>query len=133
MKPAFADTSFFVAFLSPRDAYHDVATDLMDGFPGRIVTTSWVLVELGNFVCDSPERSLFGPFVEELRADATIEIVPASEDLLDAGIHLYTHRTDKDWSLTDCISFVVMERFGLADALTADHHFQQAGFNALLI
>jgi predicted nucleic acid-binding protein len=45
---------------------------------------------------------------------------------------LYVNRPDKQWSLTDCISFVVMEREGIADALTGDKHFEQAGFNVLL-
>ncbi|MEX0702442.1 MAG: hypothetical protein WD069_10140 [Planctomycetales bacterium] len=52
--------------------------------------------------------------------------------LFDAGISLYESRADKHWSLTDCISFVVMQQHGLVDALTGDHHFEQAGFNALL-
>ena len=51
---------------------------------------------------------------------------------MDAGLALYANRTDKDWSLTDCISFVVMNERGITDALTGDHHFEQAGFAALL-
>lgn len=47
-------------------------------------------------------------------------------------MQLYTQRPDKDWSLTDCISFVVMKQHGLTEALTADRHFEQAGFKALL-
>ena len=45
---------------------------------------------------------------------------------------LYRHRKDKDWSLTDCISFAAMTDEGLTEALTADRHFEQAGFVALL-
>jgi len=44
----------------------------------------------------------------------------------------FRQRRDKGWSLTDCISFLAMQRHGLAEALTADHHFEQAGFNILL-
>jgi len=51
---------------------------------------------------------------------------------MDRGLALYISRPDKDWSLTDCISFVVMKERGLTGALTADHHFEQAGFVALL-
>jgi predicted nucleic acid-binding protein len=54
------------------------------------------------------------------------------DDLYEAGIELYRARADKDWSLTDCISFVVMEERGIADALTGDRHFEQAGFQAML-
>ena len=55
-----------------------------------------------------------------------------SEALFEAGFNLFEARPDKDWSLTDFISFVVMEREGLTEALTGDHHFEQAGFTALL-
>jgi predicted nucleic acid-binding protein len=61
-----------------------------------------------------------------------VEIEPASRALFDAGWKLYCERPDKDWSLTDCISFVVMHDRGIVDALTGDHHFEQAGFCALL-
>ena len=61
-----------------------------------------------------------------------VKIVAPDQALLDRGLALYRARPDKDWSLTDCISFVVMEREKIAEALTADHHFEQAGFLALL-
>ena len=61
-----------------------------------------------------------------------IYVLPCSQLELDAGINLYLSRPDKDWSLTDCTSFVAMQERGLTDALTADHHFEQAGFIALL-
>ncbi len=52
---------------------------------------------------------------------------------MDRGVALYADRADKHWSLTDCISFIVMEDRGIRDALTGDHRFQQGGFNALLV
>jgi hypothetical protein len=58
--------------------------------------------------------------------------VPASRELFDSGWALYQDRPDKDWSLTDCISFVAMRERGIIEALTGDHHFEQAGFRALL-
>lgn len=54
------------------------------------------------------------------------------DDLFWRGFHLFESRPDKHWSLTDCTSFVIMEEHGMTEALTADHHFQQAGFTALL-
>jgi predicted nucleic acid-binding protein len=48
------------------------------------------------------------------------------------GLNLYGSRNDKGWSLTDCISFAVMQALHLEDALTGDHHFAQAGYNPLL-
>ncbi len=67
-----------------------------------------------------------------MRQDSHTLVTPSSSELLEEGIALYLGRPDKDWSLTDCISFVVMEREGLREALTADRHFIQAGFTALL-
>ena len=64
--------------------------------------------------------------------DASFHIVPASTELLTRGIQFYRERPDKEWSLTDCISFVVMAEKGLSEALTGDRHFEQAGFKPLL-
>jgi uncharacterized protein len=70
--------------------------------------------------------------INELRADKDVEIVSLNTSLIADGLALYARRPDKQWSLTDCISFVVMEREGIADALTGDRHFEQAGFTVLL-
>jgi hypothetical protein len=70
--------------------------------------------------------------VDELLADPNVTVIPASPELFRAGLDLYGRRLDKEWSLTDCISLVVMEERGLREALTADPHFKQAGFKVLL-
>jgi uncharacterized protein len=67
-----------------------------------------------------------------MRNDPDTIIVPAASDLLQQGFDLFSRRPDKEWSLTDCISFVVMEDYGLSEALTSDSHFEQAGFKKLL-
>lgn len=61
-----------------------------------------------------------------------LQIVPVNQALFDQGWVLYKQRPDKDWSLTDCISFVVMMRDAIIQAFTSDHHFEQAGFIKLL-
>ncbi len=61
-----------------------------------------------------------------------IEVVFVEETLFRAGLDHYLARPDKEWSLTDCISFDVMERYKIAEALTGDKHIEQAGFTALL-
>ena len=58
-----------------------------------------------------------------------LTLVEAGESPYRRGLALYDERPDKDWSLADCISFVVMRDAGLVEALTGD---QQAGFAALL-
>ena len=64
--------------------------------------------------------------------DVNTKIVPATQALFHRGLERYAARPDKDWTLTDCISFVVMEDEGITDALTGDQHFVQAGFKVLL-
>ena len=59
-------------------------------------------------------------------------MVWSERSLFEAGLRLYASRRDTEWSLTDCISFVVMKQHNLTEALTADHHFEQAGFIPLL-
>jgi predicted nucleic acid-binding protein len=88
---------------------------------------------LGNTLSPVHWRQRFISLLEALRNHPAMTIVPASAPLFGAGITLFSERSDKDWSLTDCISFTIMRDHGLHDALTADAHFQQAGFRALLL
>jgi len=132
MKSVFADTSFYAAMLSVRDEAHDAANRWSLTVTGSVVTTEFVLVELGNGVRGENRRKAFAEFVSRLRAMPDTIIVPASGELFRAGMDLFERRADKDWSVTDCISFVVMQQRGISEALTADHHFEQAGFKALL-
>jgi predicted nucleic acid-binding protein len=67
-----------------------------------------------------------------LQTKTDLTIVPLSRSLLEQGLALYEQRVDKEWSLTDCISFIVMKQAGITEALTGDRHFEQAGFTALL-
>ena len=132
MRIVFADTSFYVAALSPRDVNHARAEAVGRGFRGRVVTTEYVLLEVATFFCEAAHRAVFFGLLQTLQKDPEVTIVPASADLWQRGVALFAARPDKDWSLTDCISFVVMQERGITDALTADHHFEQAGFVALL-
>lgn len=74
---------------------------------------------------------MFLRLLAALRGDPRAVVVSADTELFDRGVMLYTCRADKFWTLTDCISFIVMEDRGIRDALTGDHHFEQAGFTIL--
>lgn len=128
----FADAFYWFALVSPNDAAHDRAIQFSSEYWGALLTTEWVLAE----VCDGLASTRFRHLVEQLRAewqnDGASTVVAASHDLFERGLDLYCSRPDKSWSLTDCISFVVMQDHGVTDALTGDHHFAQAGFAALL-
>ena len=132
MKPIFADTSYYIAFLSEEDVYHDAAIAWSEDLLGRTVVTEYVLVELGNGLCRSRYRSRYVPLVEHLLNDPDTIFVPASESLFQQGLQLFAARPDKTWSMVDCLSFVVMKQRRLREALTTDVHFNQAGFRALL-
>ena len=95
-----------------------------------IVTTAWVLTEVADAMSSPANRPAFIRLLETLKSSQDVKILPATADLFDRGVQLYAERADKEWSLTDCISFIVMADEGLADALTGDHHFEQAGFKA---
>lgn len=133
MTAVFADTSFFIAFPCEDNADHNAALKAMTELSADIVTTQWVLVEVGNFLRKQSLRSRYAPFVERLTANPHVQIRFGDKESFQAGLKLYADRSDKDWSLTDCISFAVMGESGIREALTTDHHFVQAGFHALLV
>lgn len=132
MTAAFADTAFYVALLSSRDALHSRAVQFLAGYSGRIVTTEFVLLEVANFNARPADRQRFVDLVARIRNDPQSQLIPATADLFARGVDLFAKRPDKYWSLTDCTSFIVMTDQKLIDALTADEHFEQAGFRVLL-
>ncbi len=71
--------------------------------------------------------------LETIRSDPDVTILPPDATLHEAGLSLYANRPDKNWSLTDCISFTAMDQWGIRASLTGDHHFLQAGYRALLL
>ena len=131
----FLDTSYALALSAPTDQYHDRALRLADELEAaraRLVTTRAVLLEIGNALSRQRYRAAAVRLLQALEWDPTVEIVPLSEDLYAQAFELYSSRLDKEWGLIDCSSFVVMAERGITKALTADEHFQQFGFLALL-
>lgn len=128
MTSVYADTSFFIALLNASDAMHAEALGFSQVFQGKLVTSEYILIELGNFLSRLPARRLFAGFVAHIRVQPGHVVVECTSEILQEGIDLYARRCDKEWSLVDCISFAIMRRLGLRAVLTADHHFEQAGF-----
>jgi predicted nucleic acid-binding protein len=118
--------------LNPRDAAHAKALAASQALSGTLVTTAWVMVEVGDAMANPANRSVFLSLLEDLRGSPQVRIIDPDEQLFQEGVKLYGSRLDKDWSLTDCMSFVVMQREGIVEALTGDHHYTQAGFTTLL-
>ncbi len=132
MKSVFADTFHFLALLKTDDPYHQRAVELHRVRWRRIITTDCVLLETGDACCDPADHGDFLALYESIPKDSRFEIVRLSPELLERGVVLFRSRADKNWPLTDCISFVVMRDRELTQALTADRHFEQAGFQPLL-
>ena len=132
MNRVFADSFYFFALGNPHDAAHSRALAFNQSFAGQLVTTGWIMMELGDGLVLPRQRPIFIRLAAQLRTDPDVLFVPCEDDLMKAGVDLFGRWPDKEWSITDCISFVVMQREGLTEALTGDHHFEQAGFVALL-
>jgi predicted nucleic acid-binding protein len=128
----FGDTFFYLALLDPHDSAHERAVSATHDLNSMTVTTAWVLMELANALSAPEHRRIFVDFLNKSRTNPNIVIYEAGRELFDEGVELYRTRHDKSWSLTDCISFIVMERDGITEALTGDRHFEQAGYKALL-
>ena len=133
MRCVFVDAWFYIALLDPHDAGHQKAVEVcQDGSITGFVTTRWVLMEVANMLSGTKARTRCAVFIRELDQASEVIVVSASESLFQRGLTLFEERQDKAWSLTDCISFIVMSDESLSEALTGDRHFEQAGFTALL-
>ena len=135
MKSVFADADYLVALLNPREELHEKAKRVSARLhPVRIITSEMVMAEMLNLLGSRGEiiRGKACEFVSQLRQNPNIRVVPQTATQFAEAMAFFCGHRDKEWSLTDCISFVVMTRQGITEALTGDHHFEQAGFTALL-
>ena len=135
MKRIFADTSYWIALFNPRDELHARAVAAAQSYSeDQIVTSEMVLVEfLNGFSERGPRlRPAASKAVRTLRSSPNVTVVPQTSHQFEKALSRYEERIDKDWSLTDCASFLIMEAEGTGSALTHDQHFAQAGFQTLL-
>ncbi|HXR76575.1 MAG TPA: PIN domain-containing protein [Bryobacteraceae bacterium] len=136
MATYFADISFWIGLSRKRDQHHRDAIawhQFVIRTRSTILTTGAVLLEWLNAMSDVSTPQIAAASCLRIRADARIEIVPFQGELMVTAIELYRDRPDKNWSLTDCLSFVVMERRGLTEELTTDHDFKQASLKTLML
>ncbi len=135
MKPVFLDASGLIAVANTDDQWHFQAeaawSDLIVSNP-PLVTTSLVLLELGDGLSRINQRSLAVVLYDRLRMSPRVRIMPASLELEAAAWELFRQRPDKTWGVTDCASFIVMKQLGIEAAFTVDRHFEQAGFQRLI-
>lgn len=136
MSKVFVDTAAWIALINIRDNLHTQAKQVRYKLRQQnavLVTTEFVLLEVADAFCDSSTRMQAVSFIDGLESLAILQIISIERSLFTEGWLLYKQRPDKDWSLTDCISFVVMSRENIVQAFTSDRHFEQAGFTKLLV
>lgn len=127
----FMDTFGLIAWINARDAAHQRVKSYLDAYSGIIVTTECVLLEFADAFSLSKTKPFAIEAIKRIHRLPMFQVIGHDPAVHRAGFDLYETRSDKDWSLTDCISFAVMTQRGLTEALTADHHFEQAGFRAI--
>ncbi len=135
MRTLFVDAAYFVAMINPQDDLHNRAISISRSLDDCLfVTTEMILTEVLNFFAErgSTPRRVAANLVQRLRQDQNTRVVPQTSAQFDEALQLYGDRQDKEWSHTDCASFLVMEQAGIEEALTYDRHFEQAGFKALM-
>jgi predicted nucleic acid-binding protein len=135
MKNVFADADYWIALLNPRDQLHVKARSVSMGLRElRIITSEMVLTEVlaGLASKGAALRQAAVKLVEQLQSNANLNIVPQTSIQFQKALELYRDHQDKNWSLTDCASVLVMEEQGISEALSYDRHFRQAGFIPLL-
>ena len=128
----FIDTAFVIALINKRDRYHKQARTLADRYDDQpMLITDAVLLEIGNALARGfkPEAA---ELIAQFLASDEVKIVRLSPSLFDEAFAMYRDYQDKEWSLVDCVSFVVMQREKIIQALTFDQHFAQAGFEVLI-
>jgi uncharacterized protein len=134
MNAIFADTFYWIALADFNDRAHTRAVTLRtERADALIVTTDEVLAEYLTFFAAAPEQMRRKAFTnaELILKNPGVRVVPQSRQSFLSGMALYGSRSDKGYSLTDCISMQTMWQEGLTEALTNDRHFEQEGFRAL--
>jgi predicted nucleic acid-binding protein len=90
-------------------------------------------LEIGDGFAKIKHRLAGMRLIQRILLEDGYVIAPITNELMENAIRLYQLRADKEFGLTDCLSFILMRQEGLDAALTADRHFQQEGFRALLL
>ncbi len=135
MKEVFVDTAAWLALLNLSDSFHTQAKKVEKSLNASRylwVTTDFILIEVGDALCRTSQRSKTAKFIKNIKKLKSVLVITLNPDLLQAGLNLYESRLDKEWGLTDCISFIVMQQRGITEAFTSDRHFEQAGFIRLM-
>jgi uncharacterized protein len=135
VKLVFADTNYWIALINPRDQWRGPALSakalLHDA---QLVTTEVILIEVLNFFSEHGEEARLraASVTHEVLTNPNAEVARHTHESFLAGLAFYKARSDKGYSLTDCISMNTMRDRNISEVLTHDQHFAQEGFTVLL-
>lgn len=135
MQRVFVDTSAFVALLDPRDDCHDQAVQIEQSLSGQathLVTTNFVLEETYTGLRGKIQHSAILRFRDSVRQSQWLSVVRITEALEDQAWEIFARYDDKDFSFTDCTSFVVMRQLDITTVFAFDEHFEQFGFTRMI-
>jgi predicted nucleic acid-binding protein len=131
MNPVFVDTGYLLALEIANDQHHQAAVQhwqrIVTTLP-PLVTTSYVFYEVVTFFNSRGHYAKAVQIGNDLLRSAYLQLIHVDERLFYEGWTYLQQHQDKDYSLTDCISFVVMQRLSISTAFAFDRHFAQAGF-----
>ena len=135
MEEIFADAFYWIALANPADQWHEAAKRFDEDNPDALlVTTEEILTEFLNYYAEAGarRRRIVGAMCEQVLTHPNITVIPQSHESFLQGLELYRQREDKGYSLTDCISMMLMHEREIQEVLTHDNHFKQEGFTILL-
>lgn len=89
MRTVFADSFYFFALENDQDPAHAKAVAFLQAYRGRLLTTGWVLTEVGDGFSHAANRPAFLLTIDALRAEPNVRIIACSDELLDAGISCF--------------------------------------------
>lgn len=130
-KTVFVDTSAWFAGIAKNDQYNEPAIKYRDHLlksNTRIITSNLIIHETTMLLERKVSKKEAIRFLRIILKDSRIEIIHADEDIEQEAYDLYQKYKDQDFSITDCISFVMIRRFRISHCFTFDHHFSTMGF-----
>ncbi|HMG75482.1 MAG TPA: PIN domain-containing protein [Pyrinomonadaceae bacterium] len=126
------DTSGLMCLFDQRDNRHALATKQYQSATRRLIH-NYVFAEFVALVIArrAPLADALR-FTQSIHHSGEVEVVWVDGGLHERAMRLLAEREDKRWTLCDAVSFILMGASRIAEALTTDHDFEQAGFVRLL-
>lgn len=128
------DTAGFLSLWDASDQYHKRALQLQTELSRKagFVTTDYIIDETATLLLVRHSHAAAVDFVQTVLQSQSLQIQWIDSERFQRAARFFAQHDDKQWSFTDCVSFILMQELKLTDSFTSDHHFRQAGFNPLL-